>query len=162
QPYGQATYWALAEVLKEQLGILDSDSPDKVRGRLGARTILGLTLGLDVAGDLHPLAAREHLLAAWVELLEELAAERPVVVVVEDLHWAEDSLLELLERIVRDVRGPLLVLCTSRPDLLDRRPAWGGGRRNTSLVWLEALSQDDASALLEQLLPEERADGGLR
>ena len=89
---------------------------------------------------------------AWVEFLEELAAERPAVVVIEDLHWAEEPLLELLERIVRDVHGPLLLLCTARPELLGRRPAWGGGRRNASLLWLEALSSEDASALLEQLL----------
>ena len=80
---------------------------------------------------------------------------------IEDLHWAEDPLLDLLERIVRDVHGPLLLLCTARPELLGRRPAWGGGRRNASLLWLEALSPDDASALLEQLVPPERA-GELR
>jgi class 3 adenylate cyclase/DNA-binding SARP family transcriptional activator len=159
QSYGQATYWALAEVLKEQLGILDSDSPETVRQHLGEREILGLTLGLDVAGDLHPLAARERLYEAWVELLGELAAERPAVVVIEDLHWADDPLLDLLERIVRDVRGPLLVLCTARPELLSRRPTWGAGRRNASLLWLEALSPGDASTLLKELLPAERGDG---
>ncbi len=158
QPYGQATYWALAEVLKEQLGILDSDSPETLRQHLGPREILGLTFGLDVAGDLHPLAARERLHEAWVELLEELAAERPAAVVIEDLHWAEDPLLDLLERIVRDVHGPLLVLCTARPELLGRRPTWGAGRRNASLVWLEALSPDDASALLGELLTREGGD----
>src|SRR6266542_3569985 len=140
QPYGQATYWALAEVLKEQLGILDSDSPETLRQHLGPREILGLTFGLDVAGDLHPLAARERLHEAWVDLLEELAAERPAVVVIEDLHWAEDPLLDLLERIARDVHGPLLLLCTARPELLGRRPTWGGGRRNAALLWLEALA----------------------
>jgi class 3 adenylate cyclase len=155
QPYGQATYWALAEVLKEHLGILDSDSPETVRERLGPREILALALGLDVAGDLHPLAARERLYEAWVDFLEELAAERPAVVVIEDLHWAEDPLLDLLERIARDVHGPLLLLCTARPELLGRRPAWGGGRRNASLLWLEALSPAEASALLGQLVAPE-------
>ncbi len=156
QPYGQATYWALAEVIKEHLGILDSDSPETVRQRLGQREILALALGLDVAGELHPLAARERLHEAWVDFLEELAGDGPAVVVIEDLHWAEDPLLDLLERIVRDVHGPLLVLCTARPELLGRRPAWGGGRRNASLLWLEALSPDEASALLGQLVAPER------
>ena len=110
-----------------------------MRQRLGDRAILGLALGLDVAGDAHPLAVRELFQEAWVDLLSELTAETPTVVLVEDLHWAEDPLLDLLERVSRDVRGPLLVIGTARPELLDRRPAWGGGRRNASLVWLDAL-----------------------
>src|SRR5919204_2587166 len=109
--YGQGiTYWPLAEVLKEHLAILESDPPDEVRRRLGPREILGLTLGLDVAGDLHPLAARDRLHAAWLDFLTDLAAERPVVVLVEDVHWAEEPLLDLLERLARDVSGPLLLL----------------------------------------------------
>jgi class 3 adenylate cyclase len=155
--YGQVTYRPLAEVLKEHLGILDSDPPEAARERLGSREILGLAFGLDVAGHLHPLAARERLHEASVEFLTELASERPAVVLIEDLHWAEDPLLDLLERIVRDVRGPLLVLGTARPELLGRRPAWGGGRRNSAVLWLEALSSEDGSALLAQLLPPERA-----
>src|SRR5438094_2034992 len=72
-PYGQGiTYWPLGEVLKEHLGILESDTQDEVRARLGDRELLGLTLGLDVAGDLHPLAARDRLHEAWIELLESL------------------------------------------------------------------------------------------
>src|SRR5205807_3916405 len=78
--YGQATtYWPLAEVLKEHLGILESDSPDEVRRRLGDREILGLTLGLGVAHDLHPLAARDRLHEAWIALLSDLGADQPVV-----------------------------------------------------------------------------------
>src|SRR5262249_35261643 len=114
-PYGQGiTYWALGEVLKEQLGILESDSPEEVRTRLAGRDLLGLTLGLDVAGDLHPLAARDRLHSAWISLLGELTTQQPTVVLIEDLHWAEDALLDLLERIASDVRGPLLLLVTAR------------------------------------------------
>jgi class 3 adenylate cyclase len=151
--YGQGiTYWALGEVLKEHLGILESDPPETVRKRLASREILGLTLGLDIGTDLHPLAARNRLHEAWVDFLEELAAEAPAVVLIEDLHWAEDELLDLLERVLREVRGPLLLLGTARPELLDRRPAWGGGRRNTSLLWLEPLTQSDASRMLDEVL----------
>jgi class 3 adenylate cyclase/tetratricopeptide (TPR) repeat protein len=152
--YGNVTYWALGEILREQLGILDSDSPETAKRRLGEREILGLALGLDVAGELHPLAARDRLQEVWVEFLTELAAERPAVVLVEDLHWAEEPLLDLLERTARDVRGPLLVIGTARPELLDRRPTWGGGRRNSSLVWLDALSRDESAAMLDELLPD--------
>lgn len=124
-----------------------------MRGRLADREILGLALGLDVAGDAHPLAVRDRFQEAWVEFLSELTAGKPTVVLVEDLHWAEEPLLDLLERLARDVRGPLLVIGTARPELLDRRATWGGGRRNASLVWLDGLSPLEADAMLEELVP---------
>jgi class 3 adenylate cyclase len=154
-PYGRLTYWALGEVLKEHLGILESDPPESVSRRLGGREILGLALGLDVAGDLHPLAARDRLHEAWVDFLGELAQERAAVVLLEDLHWADEPLLDLLERLLRDVHGPLLLLGTARPELLDRRPAWGGGRRNVSTLWLDALSEEESARLLDELLAAE-------
>jgi AAA ATPase domain len=89
-PYGDGiTFWPLGEALKEHLGILESDPPEEVRRRLGDREILGLTFGLDVAGDLHPLAARDRLHAAWVDFLTEEASDRPVVLLVEDVHWGD-------------------------------------------------------------------------
>jgi len=152
-PYGHGiTYWALGEIVKEQLGLLESDPPETVRAKLGEHEILGLALGLEVAGELHPLAAREHLHQATVAFLEELASERPLVVLVEDIHWAEEPLFDLLERTLREVNGPLLLLATARSDLLDRRPAWGGGRRNMTILGLEPLSTGDASYLLDELL----------
>ncbi len=151
--YGDGiTYWPLGEILKEHLGILESDPPDAVLARLDSRAILGLTLGLDVVGDLHPIAARDRLHEAWVELLGALAAERPVVLLVEDIHWAEEPLLELLERLVRDVRGPLLLICTARPELVDSRPSWGGAARNISSLWLKPLSAEDSVRMLDELL----------
>jgi class 3 adenylate cyclase/tetratricopeptide (TPR) repeat protein len=153
--YGHGiTYWPLGEILKEHLGILESDSPDVVRGLLGGREILGLTLGLDLGGELHPLAARDRLQDAWVELMAELARERPVVLLLEDLHWAEEPLLDLLERLVRDVRGPLFVIGTARPELLEASPSWGGGMRNASLLWLEPLRAEDAAEMVDELLAE--------
>ena len=152
-PYGDGiTYWALGEVLKEQFRLLDSDAPADVLARLGEREILGLALGLDVAQELHPFEARERLHVEAVAFVEELAAERPLVLLVEDLHWAEDDLLDLLDRMAREARGSILLLATSRPELLDRRPVWGGGRRNTAAIWLEPLPDDDTSRLLEELL----------
>jgi class 3 adenylate cyclase/tetratricopeptide (TPR) repeat protein len=150
--YGQAiTYWPLAEVLKEHFSILENDSPDQVRRRLGERELLGLTLGLDVAGDLHPLAARDRLHAEWVSFLSELTAEGPLVVLIEDVHWGERPLLDLIERVARDVRGPLLVLVTSRPDLVAERTPWGG-RVDSETIWLEPLPDDAATSLVESLL----------
>jgi class 3 adenylate cyclase/tetratricopeptide (TPR) repeat protein len=155
-PYGDGiTYWPLGEVLKEHLGLLESDPPETALRLLDARRMLGLTLGLDVAGDLHPLTARERLHEAWVEFLEDLAGEQPVVVLVEDLHWGDDELFDLLERLARDVAGPLLLLGTARPELLDRRPDWGAGRRNASRLWLEPLSAEEADQMVAELLSAE-------
>src|SRR5437660_1453581 len=104
--YGEGiTYMPLGEIVREQLGLVEGDPPENVRRRLGHRAILGMTFGLEAPPDLHPLAARERLRQAWVAFLDELVAERPAVVLVEDLHWAEDALLDLLEAGVRDVRG---------------------------------------------------------
>jgi class 3 adenylate cyclase len=157
--YGQGiTYWPLGEILKEHFGILETDPPDDVRLRLGEHGILGLTLGLDVAGDLHPLAVRDRLHASWVDFVEALTTERPLVVLVEDIHWAEPALLDLLDRLLTDVRRPLFLIATARPELFDLRPAWGGARRDASTLQLEALSSDAAVGMLGQLLAGELPD----
>ncbi len=150
--YGTGTaYWALGEVLKEHLGLLESDPPEVALDRLGAREILGLTLGLDVARDLHPLAARDRFQDAWAEFLTEMVAERPAVLLVEDIHWAENQLLELLEYVLDNVSGPLLVIVTARPELLERRPAWAG-RAGGEVLELEPLSPRDSVRMLDQML----------
>jgi class 3 adenylate cyclase/tetratricopeptide (TPR) repeat protein len=149
-PYGQIAYWPLAEVLKDQLGVLDGDSPESIRHRLGDREVLGLALGLDVVRDLHPLVVRDRFQDAWVELLSELAAERPTVVVVEDLHWAAAPLLDLLEHLCDRAGGPLLILATARPELFEAHP--GFGRRAGETLTLEPLELATAEELVRHLL----------
>lgn len=144
-------YWALGEVLKEHLGLLESDLPERALERLGGREILGLALGLDVAGDLHPLAARDRFQDAWAEFLTEVVAERPAVVLVEDVHWADDQLLDLLEHVLAGVQGPLLVIATARPELVERRPGWGVRVRG-ELLELQPLSPQDSVRMLDELL----------
>jgi class 3 adenylate cyclase/tetratricopeptide (TPR) repeat protein len=147
-PYGQGiTFWPLAEVLKEHLGIMESDSPEEMRRRLGDRGILGLTLGLELADDLHPLAARDRLHAAWIDFLTDQAGHHPVVLLIEDVHWAEPPLLDLLERIAHDVRAPLLLLATARPDFAHR---WDV-HVDAETVLLEPLAADAATSLVEEL-----------
>jgi DNA-binding SARP family transcriptional activator len=154
-PYGRGvTYWPLADVLRSHLGIFEGDPEEIVQARL-SDPILAVTFGLEPPPDLHPLAARERLHRAWVELLQELVAERPAVLLVEDLHWAEEPLLDLLDGLRREVSGPLLLVATSRPELLEGRPEWGAGGRNTSQLWLEPLSQQDSTRMLQQLLEAE-------
>ncbi|MGZ6564920.1 MAG: AAA family ATPase, partial [Solirubrobacteraceae bacterium] len=141
--YGRAlTYRPLGDVLRELLGVHESDSREQILDRLGSRRILGLTIGLDVAGDLHPLAAVERLRSAWRDLLGELVTDRPTVVLVEDLHWAQPDLLDLLEYVIDGVDGPLLLVSTARPELLSSRPSWGR-RRDASTMWLEPLAAED-------------------
>jgi tetratricopeptide (TPR) repeat protein len=138
--YGRGlTYHALGDVL--------SAIRAQPEARLANRQILDLTLGLDVAGDLHPLAALEQLRLAWVELIENLANERPVLLVIEDMHWAQPDLLDLLEQLVSEVAGPLLLICTARPEVLDARPSWGR-RREATTLWLEPLEPSDAARLV--------------
>ena len=152
-PYGDGiTYWPIGEIMREHFGIAEGDAPEVVAARFEGREVLGLALGLELAPDLHPLEARERLHSEFVRFVEEVASERPFVALVEDVHWAEGDLLDLLERVVRDVRGPFMLVVTTRPDFLGRRPSWGGGRRNATTIWLEPLSADTTTALLRELL----------
>ena len=155
-PYGPArTYQPLAEIIKEHFGILDSDSPERVLTMLRERKILALALGLDVARGVHPIEARDRLHDAWIELVGEIAAEEPLALLVEDVHWAEEPLLELLERTLLEIRAPILLLVTARPEFLDRSPTWGRGRVPSEWIWLEPLASADVDRWLEQLVTAE-------
>ncbi len=132
-----ATYSPLADVLRE-----DPDLP----AVLERRTILGVTLGDPAPADLDPRVVAEQLRAAWVELLSELATEQPVVLVVEDLHGASQPLLALLARMATDVRGPVFLLATVRPDAMVPE-----GLRRLSL---DPLSPSEVDTLLTELLGE--------
>lgn len=150
--YGQGiTYWPLGQVLKEHLGILDSDPPEAVAGRVAGREGLGFTLGVAPPPDMHPLTVRDRLRTSWVGFLQELVGERPVALLVEDLHWAGEELCELLAMLVEQVAGPLLVVVTARPELLDQRPGWARSA-GASLLRLEALPGAEAEQLALALL----------
>ena len=143
--YGRGvTYSALADVLREELGLRQEDSAEHVLERLAGREILGLTLGLDVAGDLDPRAAVLGLQDAWVELVSELGSRGLAVLVIEDLHWAADPLLEVIERVVANAEGPVLLLATTRPE----RPALP----EADTLTLERLSTGEIAELVEAAL----------
>jgi class 3 adenylate cyclase/tetratricopeptide (TPR) repeat protein len=148
------TYRPLGEMVREHFGLREGAPPDEVIERLADREILALALGLDVAPDLHPIDARERLHVAAVAFVEELASARPTVLLVEDIHWADADLLDLLERLVADVQAPVMVLATARPELLDLRTTWGTGKRNATMLWLDPLSAGAVSQLLDERLPE--------
>ena len=105
-----------------------------------------------------PQQMRDRLFSATRSLIEAASRRWPVVIAIEDIHWADEGMLDLIEYLARWVRGPALIACMARDELLDRRPGWGGGRRNATTIALEPLTQDETRDLVAALLPE--SNGG--
>jgi len=167
-PYGErVSFWALAEMVKAQAGILEDDAPDQAGAKLAAMAAqvvggapeagwvarhLGALAGLGgdgvaVGGD------RNEAFAAWRQFVEALAEARPLVLVFEDLHWADDGLLDFVDYLADWAGGvPLLVVGTARPELLGRRPGWGGGKPNALTLSLAPLSEEETGRLIGSLL----------
>src|SRR5262249_8452729 len=98
---------------------------------------------------------RDEAFAAWRRLIEGMAERRATVLVFEDLHWADEGLLDFVNHLVAWSEGvPLLCVCTARPELLERRPGWGGGKLNSNTLALSALSDEDTERLLSDLVGE--------
>jgi hypothetical protein len=161
-PYGQTlTYWPLRGLLYELLG--GELAPEPARQRVGDILTRGghasedaahladlvlATLGVEHEGALE----RDSIFNAWRLFLEALARRAPGIVIFEDLHWAGDSLLDLVEHLMHPhTQAPLLLIVLSRPELLDRRPVWGGGRRGFTALDLEPLSVAQTRALVTGL-----------
>jgi class 3 adenylate cyclase len=150
--YGHGiTYWPLGEVLKEHFGILESDPAAVTAERVAGREGLGFTLGLAPPPDMHPLTVRDRIHTSWLGFLQELTEQQPTAMLVEDLHWASDELCDLLQVVLERVSGPLLVIVTARPELLDQRPGWTRWA-GASLVRLKALPSRQAQELVGALL----------
>jgi predicted ATPase/class 3 adenylate cyclase len=167
-PYGEGvSFWALAEMVKAQAGILEDDPPDQAGAKLAQMTAdvmrgaadadwvhrhLGSLVGLG-SGGVPAGGDRNEMFAAWRHFFEALAERRPLVLVFEDLHWADDGLLDFVDHLT-DWAGevPLLVVGAARPELLARRPGWGGGKPNALTLSLAPLSDDDTARLIGSLL----------
>jgi class 3 adenylate cyclase/tetratricopeptide (TPR) repeat protein len=155
-PYGRGvTYWPLGEVLREHLALDGEEPAEQVLAQLDGREILGRALGLDVLGELHPLLARDLFREAWVGFIQEALEQGPLVVLIEDVHWAEEPLLELLGQLVRDLEGPLLLALTGRPEAVDQRFVLGSGRVDSTVVWLEPLPPAETETLILRALRSE-------
>jgi len=168
-PYGQQlTYWPMRQVLFTLTGASEDATPAEVRDAIGA-WLRGIGVE-DVERDARLLAAtigeagtegvdRDMLFAAWRSALEAVARRTPLVVVFEDLHWSSDSLLDLAEFVMQP-RGDaaVLMIVLARPELLDRRPAWGGGRRNHLAIALEPLGDTAIADLVRHLLDTDAPD----
>jgi class 3 adenylate cyclase/tetratricopeptide (TPR) repeat protein len=178
-PYGEGiTFWALGEIVKTHAGILESDPPATATEKLDAvlpssdqeawlrermLPLIGLESGTSVA--------REESFAAWLAFIQNMAAAGPLVLVVEDLHWADDSLLAFLEHVAAEgASHPILLLATARTELVAKHPDFAGSLANAERLFLQPLSTDDTAALVTSLIgavvPDElaapiieRADG---
>jgi class 3 adenylate cyclase len=105
----------------------------------------------------------EETRVAFRRLLEGRGTERPQVVVVDDLQWAEPLFVELIEHVADLSRGaPIFLLCIARTEFLEMRPAWGGGKLNATSLLLEALDDEECAELIERLVPDAALDPGLR
>ena len=154
-PYGDGiTYWPVVEVLKQLLGA----EPEERLAALGLDSSASRALQA-VLGDGSLVASVEEIAWAVRGLLEAVAADAPLVVVLDDIHWGEEAFLDLVDHVADLSRdAPILLLCMARPELLDRRPSWGGGKLNATTVLLEPLAAADADALVAGLLDGAPAD----
>jgi class 3 adenylate cyclase/tetratricopeptide (TPR) repeat protein len=158
--YGEGiTFWPIVEVVREAVGAGGSDSLEQLGDRL-AELLRGDEHGEVVAQRLAALAGTDEVASRvdevpWAvrRLLETMARHRPLVLVIDDLHWAEPTLLDLVEHVADWSReAPILLLCLARPELLDVRPGWAGGKLNATSILLEPLSPVESAILVGNLL----------
>lgn len=162
-PYGQTlTYWPLRSLLTKFVGeeinkqrvidIFRQGGYAQEEAREFAESILA-TLGIEEDGK-DGAIARQSIFGAWRLLVEILAQQAPRVIIFEDLHWASDSLLDLIEYMINlHIQAPLLLITLSRPEFLDRRPQWGGGRGNFTALTLQPLTAVQTRDLIRQARP---------
>jgi DNA-binding SARP family transcriptional activator len=176
-PYGEGvTFSALGEIIKAEAGILETDTADRVDRKITQATEyalggdhgaaawvsahLRLLLGAGDERSVQP-GRQDEAFAAWRRFLQSLAARRPLVLVIEDLHCADDALLTFLQSLLERSGGPvgdvsMLVVATARPELLERRPDWARNGNGRTTVHLDPLSADDTTRLLGSLLAHHR------
>ena len=156
--YGEGiTFWPVAEMLTRAAGITEADPPERARDRI--LDLLGAAPDAEtVSAQLSTivgLAGDAPLEGGWAvrRLLETLASERPVVAVFDDIHWAEPTLLDVIDHVADWSRdAPILILCMARPELLEVRPGWGGGKSRAASIPLEPLAEAESDDLIHNLL----------
>jgi class 3 adenylate cyclase/tetratricopeptide (TPR) repeat protein len=176
-PYGAGIgYWALGEVIRDQFGILGTDDAETAFAKLRsgveelleeaeggeaerAAALIARPLGIELPEgtppvDEDPQRMRDAIFSAVRACVEALSRRRPLVLAFEDIHWADEGMLDLIEYLARWVRGPLMLISMARDELLERRPGWGGGRRNATTIFLEPLAEGETRELVEALFAE--------
>ena len=164
--YGEGiTFWALGEMVRGRAGLVETDDAETTQARLAAtlaewvpdeterRRIGPALLALLGVGDV-PAGGREDLFTAWRTFFERIAERGPVGLLFEDLHWADPGLLDFIDHLMEWSRGlPIYIVTLARPELLERRPLWGAGKRNFVSVDLEPLPEPAMRRLLAGLVP---------
>ena len=158
--YGSGiTYWPVAEALRNGIGIAESATPEQASAELMTTVAdepeaeriaaaVGSLIGLDTTAH-----DQEELFWAVRKTFEALARRRPLVLVLDDIHWGEPTFLDLVEHISEWTRdAPILLIAMARSELLEKRPAWGGGKRSATTVQLEPLSDLESDELVASLL----------
>ncbi|HET6319371.1 MAG TPA: AAA family ATPase, partial [Chloroflexota bacterium] len=164
---GGLSFWALGEIVKAEAGILESDPAAQVERKLQravehivddeieaqrVAASLGVLMGLG-GREAASAGPRREAFASWRRFLEAVAHDRTLVLVFEDLHWAEEGLLDFVDELVDRISAVrLMVVATGRPELLDRRPSWGGGKVNALTLTLPPLTHADTARLVGALL----------
>jgi class 3 adenylate cyclase/tetratricopeptide (TPR) repeat protein len=165
--YGDGiTFWPLAEIARAAAGITDDDTLDEARGRLDS------LLGPELSNVTERIAAAIGLIDVafpveetfWAarRLFETLAAERPLIVLVDDIHWAEQTFLDLIRYVVDSTEAPLAFVCSSRRELLEEHPDWGQEREHTRTIVLEPLSDEESGVVVQNLLGSSAVDDTAR
>jgi class 3 adenylate cyclase/tetratricopeptide (TPR) repeat protein len=164
-PYGDGiTYWPLGEAMRQASGILERDSTEVALQKLSslsgdAEAEARVASAIGLSPEQFP---KEELHWGARKLLEALAHPQPLVLLFEDIHWAEASFLELVEHLVSAIEdAPLLLVCTARHDLVERLPSWSTGPRKTEIV-LALLSEEETGAITEHLLGRTGLDDRVR
>jgi class 3 adenylate cyclase/tetratricopeptide (TPR) repeat protein len=160
------TYWPVVQIVKAAAGVSDLDERDEVPAKIAAllagdedAALVARQLAVLIGSADGASPGLEETYRAVRRLLESVARSGPVVVVVEDVHWAEPELLDLIEYVVNHSHGaPIMVVCEARPELIERRPGWEGRRAAVVSVRLEPLGKEQASILIENLLGRGRVD----
>jgi class 3 adenylate cyclase len=160
---GDRAYGPIADLVKADAGIADDDGTDVARQRLARRLD-----ELDLGAEVQLRAALEAVLGigerdggpggelfeAWRRYLSAIAGEAPTVLVIEDIHWAEDDVLAFMEFLARWGRGPMAIVCLTRPELFERRAGWGRGVPDATAIALEPLGDAASAALIDSLLDD--------
>lgn len=159
-PYGDGiTFWPVSEAVFEAAAITDRDSQEDALGKIldllgdyedakAITNLVGEVLGLG-----QRTAGQEEIFWALRLFFETIASRGPLVVVFDDIHWAEETFLDLLDHLVDwTTDAPLYVLCLARQELLESRPTWGGGKVNATTMLVDALREEEARDLFAQLL----------
>ncbi len=164
--YGEGiTFWPLAEIVRSSAMIDDDDPLEEARAKLssvvaGATDIIDRLAGaIGLSNDVVPV--QETFWAAR-RYLEILAADRPAIVVIDDIHWAEDTFLDLIRYVADSARAPLVLVCSSRPDLLEEHAEWIEETENVRRIVLEPLSADESAVVVQNLLGDEFPDLSIR